>query len=334
MTNTTVVLNPSVSREDVPLFTQLDRKACEAILSRNSVGRIAFSLHDRVSIVPIHYVYDGGWIYGRTAAAGKLGEILRNRRIAFEVDEHSQLFEWRSVVARGPLYLIGLGSGAADRRLYAKAASLIRKLLPAALTEADPVPFRDQLFRIRAVEISGRASVPTGGENQTLASGWIVPEAGDPEADGVLAGRIDSALANLTLSPRSQIRVDALDGVIALTGIAEDGPERAAVETAVLGVPGVRAVVQQLETVFPSRQQPTPTEIAREALRQLNESPRVTDSGIRIVEEHGWLRVEGYANSRKTRDDVVRRLRGVKGSRGVIDKLRIVSPETTQVVGD
>jgi nitroimidazol reductase NimA-like FMN-containing flavoprotein (pyridoxamine 5'-phosphate oxidase superfamily) len=96
--------------EDVPVFTELGRKACEAILSRNSVGRIAFALHDRVSIVPIHYVYSSGWIYGRTAAAGKLREILRNRRIAFEVDEHTQVFEWRSVVVRGPLYLISPGA--------------------------------------------------------------------------------------------------------------------------------------------------------------------------------------------------------------------------------
>lgn len=334
MNNNAVIMNPPASREDVPLFTQLDRKACEAILSRNSVGRIAFALHDRVSIVPIHYVYDGGWIYGRTGAAGKLGEILRNRRIAFEVDEHSQLFEWKSVVVHGPMYLIGPGGVAADSRVYAKAVSLIRKLVPSALTDADPVPFRDQLFRVRAAEISGRASAPSGGENSASRSEWIIPESGDPDIDAALGRRIESTLAGLSLSPPSRIRVDVFDGVIALTGVADDAAERAAVETAVLGVPGVRVLVQQMETRFPSHQQPTPAEIAREALRQMNESPAVTDTGIRIIAEHGWLRVEGFANSRKTRDDVVRRLRGVKGSRGVIDKLRFVSPVKAPAVGD
>ena len=333
MNNNAVALRGPALRQDVPLFTELGKKACEAILSRNSVGRIAFTLHDRVSIVPIHYVYSSGWIYGRTAGAGKLREILRNRRIAFEVDEHPELFEWRSVLVRGPLYLIAQGSTPADRRLYAKAVALIRKLVPAALTDADPVPFRDQLFRIRTAEISGRASGPTGGK-QLPGSGWSVPESGDPDADSILSRSVEATLAEIRLSVRSQVHVDAFDGVVALTGVTEDAAERAAVEAAVLGVPGVRALVQELETILPSHQQPTPAEIAREALKRLEDSPRVTDPAIKVVEEHGWLRLEGFTSSHMTRDDVVRRLRSIKGSRGVIDKLRILGPTTAEVVSD
>ena len=103
-------------------------------------------------------VYESGWIYGRTVAGGKLREILRNRRVVFEIDEQNQLFEWRSVVVRGPLYLIEPGTTAANATIHAKAVSLIRRLLPSALTDSDPVPFRDQLFRIRVAEISGRDS--------------------------------------------------------------------------------------------------------------------------------------------------------------------------------
>jgi nitroimidazol reductase NimA-like FMN-containing flavoprotein (pyridoxamine 5'-phosphate oxidase superfamily) len=334
MMDITAVLNPSVRSEDVPLFTELGRKACEAILSRNSVGRIAFALHDRVSIVPIHYVYASGWIYGRTAAAGKLREILRNRRIAFEVDEHSQLFEWRSVVVGGPLYLIEPGTEVAERRMYAKAVSLIRKLMPSALTDSDPVPFRDQLFRIRAAEMSGRASGPTGGKRLPSGAEQAIAQTGEAETDTILCQRVETALSKLALSSRSQIHVDALDGIIALTGTTDDAAERSTVEAAVLGVPDVQVVVQELETSFPSHQQPTPAEIAREALRQLRLPPRVTDAGIRVVAEHGWLRLEGVANNRRTRDDVVRRLRGVKGSRGVIDKLSIMDPATAKIVTD
>ena len=105
MLQTTANLKPATSVEDAPLFSVLGGKACEAILSRNSVGRIAFTLHDRVSIVPIHYVYASGWIYGRTAAAGKLREIVRNRRIAFEVE--GEIHEETVVIERdepGPRY--------------------------------------------------------------------------------------------------------------------------------------------------------------------------------------------------------------------------------------
>lgn len=331
MMNDAAVLNPPHAGGDAPLFTELDSfVACEEILTSNTVGRIAFALQDRVSIVPVNYVYESGWIYGRTGG-GKLREILRNRRVVFEVDEHTELFEWTSVVVRGPLYLIEPGTGPSDRLVYAKAASLIRQLLPSSLTDSDPVPFRDQLFRIRAVEISGRSSEPTGGK-RLFPVDKTVRDAGEADSDAILGRSVESALANLSLSPESQVRVDGFDGVIVLTGTVEDAAERNAIEAAVLGVPDVQAVVQQLETISPSQQQPTPAEIAREAVRQLNLSPRVADPGIKVVAEHGWLRLEGIADSRTTREEVVRRLRTVQGSRGVIDMLRVMEPAAAQVV--
>ena len=206
--------------------------------------------------------------------------------------------------------------------------------MSASLTDADPVPFRDQLFRIRVADMSGRSSGPTGGRTRPPRTDWSSPEGVDPDSDTDLARKVEATLADLPLSPASRVHVDAFDGVIALSGAAEDSAERAAVETAVLGVPGVRALVQQLETTFPRNQQPTPAEIAAEALRELEKSPRVTNSGIRIIEEHGWLRVEGSASSRKTRDDVLRRLRGVRGSRGVIDRLRVTGSAAAEIVGN
>lgn len=324
MTDNAAVLNPVSSDVNAPLFAVLNRfEECEEILTRNTVGRLAFALQDRVSVLPVHYVYEDGWIYGRTSAGGKLREILRNRRIAFEVDEHTQLFEWRSVVVRGPLYLIEPGTLPADRRIYAKAVSLIRRLVPTALTDSDPVAFRDRLFRIRAVEISGRSSEPSGGSKLTLRAENPVRDTGEADADFVLRKYVECALAKLTLSPRSQVRVDAFDGVVVLTGAVASPADRSAVEAAVLSVPAVHALVQQLETVFPSQQQPTPAEIAREAIEELHQSPRIEDPAIKVVVEHGWLRLEGIARSAMIREDAVRRLRGLKGSRGVIDRLRV-----------
>jgi len=39
-----------------PSFRALDEEESQAILSRNHVGRIAYSFHDRDDIEPIHYV--------------------------------------------------------------------------------------------------------------------------------------------------------------------------------------------------------------------------------------------------------------------------------------
>jgi len=334
MIDNAAVLSP-LPIEDAPLFGVLEGlRACERVLADNNVGRIAFALQDRVSIVPVHYVYDKGWIYGRTATGGKLRELLRNRRVAFEVDEHTQLFHWRSFVVRGPLYLIEPGSSASDQHIHAKAVSLIRQLVPSALSDSDPVPFRDQLFRIRVVEISGRTSEPTGGKRVFPRLEKDTQDAGEAESDASLYEQVENALASVPISPRSKIHIDAFDGVIALTGTVEDAAERSAAEAAVLAVTDVRAVVQQLETMFPLQQQATPVEVAREALRLLRQAPAVLDPGIKVVAEHGWLRAEGFASSSKTRDETVRRLRGVTGSRGVIDRLRVMGPVTPQLVTD
>ena len=220
------------------------------------------------------------------------------------------------------------GTEASDQRIYAKAVSLIRQIVPSALSDSDPVPFRDQLFRIRVVEISGRTSEPTGGKRRFPRLERDTPEAADPESDASLCQHVENALTSVSISPRSQIHVNAFDGVIVLSGTAEDSAERSEVEAAVLAVTDVRAVVQQLETMFPLQQQPTPAEVAREALRQLRQAPAVLDPGIKVVAEHGWLRVEGLASSPKTRDEAVRRLRRVRGSRGVIDRLRVMGPVT------
>lgn len=336
MLNNVAVQTPLAA--DAPLLAVVDNfKSCEAILNANSVGRIAFALQDRVSIVPVHYVYEDGWIYGRTAPGGKLREILRNRRVAFEVDEHTQLFSWRSVVVRGPLYLIEPGTSPSEQRVYAKAASLMRRLIPSALGDTDPVPFRDQLFRIRVAEISGRTSEPIGGRRlfPELVKAFVRSDSVDhrqnklgsqAQSDASLCQQVESAVTRLAISSGSQVHVDAFDGVVVLSGTVRNAAERSAVEAEVLALPEVKSVVQQLETLIPARQQATPSELAREAVRQLRMSPPITDSGIKVVVEHGWLRAEGVAISRDTREEIVRRLLGVKGSRGVVDRMHIRAP--------
>jgi nitroimidazol reductase NimA-like FMN-containing flavoprotein (pyridoxamine 5'-phosphate oxidase superfamily) len=51
---------------------ELEPDEIQALLLRNHVGRIAFSLHDRVDIRPIHYAYADNWLYGRTSPATSL----------------------------------------------------------------------------------------------------------------------------------------------------------------------------------------------------------------------------------------------------------------------
>lgn len=323
---------PIVPR-DVPFFETLTREESEAVLSRNSVGRIAFALHDRVDIVPIHYVYLDGWVYGRTASTGRLRDILRNRRVVFEVDEHSELFEWRSVIVRGSLYVIQTDGTQRSRSIYRTALSLMRGLVPESLTEADPVAFRDQLFRIRAAEISGRCSAPTGGKIRLPHKADTLADGAHPDMDAKLLDETTKAIAGLNMSATSRIQVEALDGVVVLSGTVETPADRHSLEGAVLDLPDVLAVVQELETSIPRRLESAPVELARAAFYELLQPPTLAGTGIKIVIEHGWVRLEGTV-PRLIRDEVIRRVGRVKGARGVIDRLHVIDSQTARAAAN
>jgi uncharacterized protein len=141
-----------------PTFHELGRDAIEQILARNHVGRIAFSLHDRVDIEPISYVYDAGWIYGRTSHGTKLMTIAHHRWVAFEVDEVEGVFDWRSVVVKGAFYLIDPDTSVRQDPAFTRGVELLRALMPETLTADDPVPFRNSVFRIHLDEVVGRAA--------------------------------------------------------------------------------------------------------------------------------------------------------------------------------
>jgi uncharacterized protein len=144
--------------EPFPAIRSLDRTECEAVLARNHVGRLAFSFHDRVDIEPLHYVYDNGWLVGRTSYGAKLATLRHRPWVAFEVDEMQGLFDWRSVVVRGTFYIVTADGTPIEAEAWERAIGLLRKLVPATAAPGDPVPFRTVIFRIAIDEITGRES--------------------------------------------------------------------------------------------------------------------------------------------------------------------------------
>jgi nitroimidazol reductase NimA-like FMN-containing flavoprotein (pyridoxamine 5'-phosphate oxidase superfamily) len=142
------------ARPRAPRISKLGVAACKAILARNHVGRLAYVFHDAVDIVPLHYVYEDEWLYGRTSPGHKLRMLHHHRWVAFEVDEVDDWFEWRSVVVRGGLYQLDEGLALPDVREHA--LEVLRRVMPTALTEDDPVPSRTMLFRIHVDSMTGR----------------------------------------------------------------------------------------------------------------------------------------------------------------------------------
>jgi len=148
-------MQPAARKGDVA-FRELDRSEIEEILLRNNVGRLAFSFHDRVDIQPIHYVYERGWLYGRTSQGDKISSLTHNQWVAFEVDEVTDVFDWKSIVIHGSFWILHPRGSPHAEELWEKAAELVNRIVPGALTDTDPVGFRQTLFRIAVSDVRGR----------------------------------------------------------------------------------------------------------------------------------------------------------------------------------
>lgn len=138
----------------------LTAEEAAAILTRNWIARIAFATGDHVDVEPINYVYDAPWIFGRTSVGEKLATLAHDSWCALETDEVDGVFDWRSVVVKGPLYALNSSLGHAGD--YDRAVTALRRLVPETFTPEDPAPQRTVVFGIRPLEIDGRQSVWKG----------------------------------------------------------------------------------------------------------------------------------------------------------------------------
>jgi len=159
-------MNMDRSTAGCPQFRVLTRTECESLLTRNSVGRVAFVRANRVDIIPLHYVFSGRALCGRTARGTRLEEASANFNdswpVAFEVDEIEGLFRWRSVVVHGNLHAAAEGDAEWRRDVqgWEEARRSFRSLMPDAFSDDDPTGFRDILIRIDLAEVSGREALP------------------------------------------------------------------------------------------------------------------------------------------------------------------------------
>jgi nitroimidazol reductase NimA-like FMN-containing flavoprotein (pyridoxamine 5'-phosphate oxidase superfamily) len=141
-----------------PTFRDLTTEEARELLVRNHVGRIAFTLHDRVDIEPIGYVCDGDWIFGRTSKGTKLATLLHHPWCAFETDDARSMFDWSSVVVNGTFYLLEPEIGSPDT--YRRAEQLLRQLVPGTFEAHDPTPERDIVFGVFIHDLRGRQARP------------------------------------------------------------------------------------------------------------------------------------------------------------------------------
>jgi hypothetical protein len=79
----------------------LNEQQIETLLQQEVVGRIACHDNDFIYLVPISYAYDGKYIYAHSLEGTKLDIMRKNSNVCFEVDNVSDMSNWKSVIAWG-----------------------------------------------------------------------------------------------------------------------------------------------------------------------------------------------------------------------------------------
>jgi nitroimidazol reductase NimA-like FMN-containing flavoprotein (pyridoxamine 5'-phosphate oxidase superfamily) len=111
-------------------------------------------------VTPVHYVSDGAWIFIRSAPGAKMEAFAHHPYVAFEVDEIANTFDWRSVVARGTIYLLPSDGSSLERKELDRAIRALRSFVPATFTKDDPTPGREIVYGIHVDELTGRKATP------------------------------------------------------------------------------------------------------------------------------------------------------------------------------
>ncbi len=74
---------------------------CEDVLRSQTVGRLAVRDADGVYIVPLHYAFAEGAVFGHAAPGKKLRLMRLWQHVALQVDIITSPAEWKSVLVQG-----------------------------------------------------------------------------------------------------------------------------------------------------------------------------------------------------------------------------------------
>jgi osmotically-inducible protein OsmY len=127
----------------------------------------------------------------------------------------------------------------------------------------------------------------------------------------------------------TDIAVSVKDGVVTLSGFMRSYAQKYEAEQTAKRVNGVRAVANDIEVRLPIFNQRPDPEVARDAVEEIQKNLPYSSDHIRVVVRDGWVTLEGSVEwnyQRERAEQVVRRVRGVKGVTNLIELQPRVPP--------
>ena len=119
----------------------------------------------------------------------------------------------------------------------------------------------------------------------------------------------------------NEIGVAVKDGIVTLTGWVDSYLKKVAAEEAAHRVPGVKAVVNNIEVHLPSSAERTDADLAKAVLNALKWDAAIPTDNLDVTVSRGWVTLKGevdYAFQKRDAERVVERLSGVKGVTNLI----------------
>jgi osmotically-inducible protein OsmY len=127
----------------------------------------------------------------------------------------------------------------------------------------------------------------------------------------------------------NEIGIAVMDGIVTLTGWVDSYTKKWAAEEAAKRVPGVKAVVNDIDVRLPIAAERTDPEIAAAVLRALEWDAFVPTDQLKVTVSKGWVTLEGEVAWEYQKEDAERVVRRITGVKGVIN-LITVKPEPTR----
>jgi osmotically-inducible protein OsmY len=144
--------------------------------------------------------------------------------------------------------------------------------------------------------------------------------------DKELKRLVDVSLEGAPGVDTADIGVSVDEGVVTLRGNVASYIEKVRAEHAVLGVPGVKALANDLAVHLKRALDRTDTEIAQAAVAALTWITTVPESRITVTVDDGWIALTGTLDSQRQKDAATRALQDLTGVKGVLNHI-VLEPE-------
>lgn len=145
-------------------------------------------------------------------------------------------------------------------------------------------------------------------------------------ADSFLKTDIQEALEFEPGLKSLNIIVNVENGIVTLSGSVENYYEKYLAEKAVKNIQGVKGIIEELQVKFGESLQRSDEEIAKAAIRTLEWDSSLPKDKIKVVVEHGIVKLSGEVEEQHQRERAYQNVRYLYGVRSIISTIFLKPP--------